>query len=397
MKTMPTLTAIATALLSLQCAAEVTADAITTALKSGEAKVLLRYRYEYVDQDGVAEQAKASTLKSRLGWTSGTVSGVKAIFEIDNVSVVGNEMYNSTVNGLTQYPVVADPEATVVNQAALSWANDTTSLTAGRQRIIHGSERFLGSVAWRQLEQNFDAVRLMGTPVKDLNLDYSYSWRVNTVFGPDSTQGHRDGNVHSFTGGYALAEGQVVNASAYLLDFDDFAALSSNTYALDYSGSFSPLLGVKLALASQSDAGDAPVAYDALYYLAELSSTVSGVTFSAGAEVLGSDNGVKAFATPLATLHKFQGFADKFLATPNGGIEDLYIGASGKLGKLGYGLTWHDFSANEGNVDYGSEVDAVLTYPLTPYLVGMLKYASYSSDELFTDTDKGWAMVTASF
>ena len=33
-------------------------------------------------------------------------------------------------------------------------------------------------------------------------------------------------------------------------------------------------------------------------------------------------NGVKGFTTPLASLHKFQGWADKFTATPANGIED---------------------------------------------------------------------------
>ena len=40
-------------------------------------------------------------------------------------------------------------------------------------------------------------------------------------------------------------------------------------------------------------------------------------------------NGTIGFSTPLATLHKFQGFADVFLTTPASGITDAY-------GKLGY-------------------------------------------------------------
>ncbi len=397
MKTMMSLSMLAAAVAAGCCQAATVDEQIGAALKGGEAKVLLRYRYEYVDQDGIAETAGASTLKSRLGWTSGAVGGVKALFEIDNVSVIGSEQYNSTVNGLTQYPVVADPEATVVNQAALQWTGETASVTAGRQRLLHSNERFLGSVAWRQLEQNFDAVRLTATPSKAFSADYSYSWRVNTVFGPDSAQGHRDGNVHALYAGWTPAEGHTLAGFGYLLDFDDFAALSANSYGVEYIGSFSPLLGLRASVASQSDAADAPVSYDALYYLLEANSTLAGITFNAGYEVLGSDDGIKAFATPLATLHKFQGFADKFLATPNSGVRDLYVGASGKLGKFGYGLSWHDYTADHGGADYGSEINAVATYGVTKYLTLMAKYASYSSDELFTDTDKGWAMATVTF
>ena len=48
-----------------------------------------------------AHPANASTLKSRLTWNSGVVNGYKGLVEVDNVSVIGAERYNSTVNGLT--------------------------------------------------------------------------------------------------------------------------------------------------------------------------------------------------------------------------------------------------------------------------------------------------------
>ena len=41
-----------------------------------------------------------------------------------------------------------------------------------------------------------------------------------------------------------------------------------------------------------------------------------------GYELLGSDGVTVAFSTPLATLHAFEGWADKFLATPAAGITD---------------------------------------------------------------------------
>src|SRR3546814_12023345 len=53
--------------------------------------------------------------------------------------------------------------------------------------------------------------------------------------------------------------------------------------------------------------------------------TLDWQTFSLNGnyEVLGSDAGVFAFQTPLATLHKFQGWADLFLTTPSAGVRDL--------------------------------------------------------------------------
>ena len=47
--------------------------------------------------------------------------------------------------------------------------------------------------------------------------------------------------------------------------------------------------------------------------------------------------------------------------------------------------------------DYGQEWDLQASYPLTPYLSGLVKYAHYDSDGFATDTDKAWLMLTASF
>src|SRR3546814_3361296 len=52
-------------------------------------------------------------------------------------------------------------------------------------------------------------------------------------------------------------------------------------------------------------------------------------------DVCSSDlgNGVVAFQTPLATLHAFNGWADRFLSTPGNGLEDIYVGVGGKHGQ----------------------------------------------------------------
>jgi hypothetical protein len=59
----------------------------------------------------------------------------------------------------------------------------------------------------------------------------------------------------------------------------------------------------------------------------------------------------KGFTTPLGTLHKFQGWADKFLTTPPNGLEDLYANASvnlkgvGVLDTLAFVVSYHDYDA----------------------------------------------------
>jgi hypothetical protein len=120
--------------------------------------------------------------------------------------------------------------------------------------------------------------------------------------------------------------------------------------------------------------------------------------FGVGYEVLGSDDGV-SFQTPLATLHKFQGFADKFLVTPPDGIRDGYLKAGITLYGVAVTAFYHDFESDRGSDDYGDEIDLVANYPINANFSAMLKYASYQEGDLASarDTDKLWLMLTATF
>ena len=60
------------------------------------------------------------------------------------------------------------------------------------------------------------------------------------------------------------------------------------------------------------------------------------------------------------------------------------------------GAAYHEFSADVGGADYGSEIDAVAVKKFGPYTVG-LKYADYSEDGFSADTNKVWAWTELSF
>ncbi|MDA9919347.1 hypothetical protein N9D72_03590 [Porticoccaceae bacterium] len=161
-----------------------TANSIAEMLSEGDTSLSFRYRYEFVDQDGVAEDANASTLKSRLTYKSASYNGLTALMEMDNVTVIGDENYRTPTNGNVGYPIVADPDGTDFNQAALSYSTADLSATLGRQRILHGGQRFVGGVGFRQNEQTYDALTLSSKALGPVSLDYSYIWNINRIFGP---------------------------------------------------------------------------------------------------------------------------------------------------------------------------------------------------------------------
>ena len=77
----------------------------------------IRYRLELVDQGGVPEDATASTLRVKAGVKTGSWQGLSALVEGEAIMRIGPRHYNDTTNGLTRYPVVADPTDVLLNQA----------------------------------------------------------------------------------------------------------------------------------------------------------------------------------------------------------------------------------------------------------------------------------------
>lgn len=367
----------------------------------GDASFDFRYRYEYVDQNDIGPEAKASTLRSKLTFASAAYKGLSFLTQFSNVSYIGDDNFNSTENGKTRYPVVADPKGTDVNQAWLKYSWKGLGGTYGRQVINQGDQRFVGAVAWRQNEQSFDGYRAQWAGNYGLSVDYAYVYNVNRIFGPDDStaqpaEWHGDFNFLRLD--YKFLENHSIAGYGYSMQVDDRKAWSPNksvnnsndTFGAEYNGKFGPVTA-RAAYASQTDAGDSQLDYDTDYYVFEVGTSLFGINGKIGYEVLGSDNGV-GFKTPLATLHKFQGWADKFLVTPADGIEDLYLSLSGVAGPVKLQAVWHDFQSSEGSTDYGSEIDLAATWPISKQFTLQLKYAGFSTDDsrLYQDTDKAW-------
>lgn len=376
-------------------------DDLTKMVTDGKASLDLRYRYENVDQDNFDRTASANTLRSRITLASAAWGGVSTLAEVDNVWDFGSDNYNSTENGNTDRPVIADPTGTDLNQLWLKYTGESFDGTLGRQRILHGNQRFVGGVAWRQNEQTYDAVRFNWKPMEILTLDLSYVEQVKRIFGPDDGANPADweGDNFLFRADYEINPDHKISAFGYWLDIDDDGPYgagktvnnSSDTYGLEYSGKID-WFSVLASYATQSEAGDSELDYDADYYVVELGAKARMFDLKLGYEVLASDNNV-GFSTPLATLHKFQGWADKFLATPDVGVEDIYAGVSTKLGTVKLAAVYHDFQAEDSGEDFGTEFDLVATFPIGKKFSLQAKVATFDADSdisRYDDTDKVW-------
>ncbi|MCU7934615.1 MAG: alginate export family protein [Candidatus Thiodiazotropha sp. (ex Dulcina madagascariensis)] len=385
-------------------ASYVMADPFTEALTGGKVYGDFRLRYETVDQDNAAKDADALTLRTRLGYVTGSVSGFSATIEFEDSRVVGGiDDYTVGPTGFNpgEFSVIADPETTELDQGFVQYESGLVAAKLGRQVITLDNHRFVGHVGWRQDRQTFDAFTLKITPVEDLSLTYGYLGQRNRIFADVADIDSKD---HLFNASYKTPIGKVTGY-AYLLEVDNNTDNSLDSYGISLNGATNSG-SVKVLYAAEyatQEFESGATKRDADYYLLEGGIVFSGITAKLGYEVLGSDDGLYGFATPLATLHKFNGWSDQFLGTPAQGLEDIYVSVGGKIadGKWGkWAFVYHDFSANEstpGVDNLGSEIDLLYAMKFAKHYSTGIKYANYSADDIKVDADKLWIWLGASF
>lgn len=384
---------------------------VSTPAFAQEVKPLLdaRLRWENVDQEGLERQADAVTFRLRAG--AQLTSGDWSLLAEGEGTAAPVERYDSGVNGKATFPIVADPENIELNRLQVQYHGiKKTLVTVGRQRINIEDQRFVGSSGWRQNEQTFDAVRLEFGDARGVRADLSYSWSVRTIWGIDGRDARQQatgGNNVFATVSHPTPVG-TLSGFAFLVDQDETAVqgfrLSSQSYGVRLAGgrnlSATAKLNYTLSYASQSDWHRNPNNYRADYWLGDIGVEFGAAKLGMGHERLGADEGLPltSFQTPLATLHKFQGWADKFLTTPPNGIRDWY-------GSAGYGwkeiagldainatLVFHRFKSDRLGLRYGNEWDVMLSARKSRW-TATAKLAAYDADDFATDTCKLWLQL----
>ncbi len=439
----------------------------SSALKSGTPDLSLRLRYENVSDKIPAASPLAGTgdaslwsIRTKLGYSTARYNGFYGRIEFEANTTMGKDKALNIDDDLTfppgpagsriraGYAVIPDNNFVEFNEAYLGWrsatsgcknapggCNGSTTVKVGRQSIIYNNHRWVGNIVWRQNFQTYEAFRIDNSSINNLTASYVYLDKVLRTFGPNSVFDEWDmNNSHLINVAYKLPLGKLTGYG-YLLDFNDnpktpfkegvgtpgtpgIVNFDSDTWGLRFVGKkktsdkFSLLY--ELEWANQKPTADAdPRLSGNNYYNIEFGGAfkVAGkpVVVKVGQEVLGS-NGVNALQTPLATIHAFNGWADKFIgapggtATPVGGLEDTSITlvVKGLIGKSKLVVAYHNFQANKtirGVSDYGNEWDTLFAKPFTKNWLGLVKYASFTDggDGFSFDTDKFWVMAQYKF
>ena len=404
-------------------------DPFWEALTSGKVDFSARYRYENVDNDLAPKEAHASTLRTALGYKTGIFYNFDARILLQDVRTVGANDYNDATgrpSAKTQYAVVADPTDTDYIEGYLGFSGvKDTYAKLGRQLITYRKapfHRFIGNILWRQNWQNFDAMTLQNTSMPDTTISYAYVWNVNRIFTEKavaSAAANFDSDSHFINVKYNGLGFTRLEAYTYLLDFNNAPQFSTDTFGLRADGAISLSQSLKALYAGeyayQTDAGDNLSGFSGNYILGELGASITkplnfidAVTVKASYELLEGDGdvntGINSFNTILGTNHAYQGWADRFVVTPDDGIQDYYLTGIIKTFGASFVAVYHDLNSDNLDYNYGEELDLMVTKKfLKHYLVGV-KYSDYSADRnannsgaTAADVSKFWAWISISF
>ncbi|MEQ8427264.1 MAG: hypothetical protein RLT87_12310 [Gammaproteobacteria bacterium] len=381
----------------------VAAEELNAIFADGKPRLNLRYRFESVDDNALQangqtlQQAHASTLRALFGYQTGSFHGLSATLDFESVIGIGAESYNDGSNGKSRFATVVDPTGTELEQLHLHYEGlQDTSIKLGRQYITYRTaphHRFIGTILWRQNWQNHDALTIRNTFLPTTTLNYAYTWRVNRIFGNDAPEplSHFDSNSHLFNIQHKIDAIGDLEAYAYLLDFNNAAAFSTQTYGASIDGEHNLnsnySLIYTLEYARQYDYKNNNLDIDADYLMGAVgvavrpdNDVIDMFQLKLAYELLSGEGGADRFVTILGTNHAFQGWADRFLITPGDGIRDIYGSLAMDVAGFSFIAEYHEFSSDNDSYDYGTELDLLLNRKLRHGLSAQLKYAHYDAD-----------------
>lgn len=406
-----------------------------------------RLRYEEVQQDGFQpativgtsvnptkndqlKDAHGITLRSLIGWQTAPFHNFSFAAQVINVSKFKDDFNDSTngtlINSVSnqpnkvQYAKIVDPDETDINQLYVDWTGiKNTRLRAGRQQINLDNVRFIGDIGFRQVMQVFDGVTVLNKSIPDTEVYLGYIGNVKQITTEERSNGHLDiANIK-----YRISPSESLVGYGYLSSFSDlglgrawFGNGGSNTPANigklgnnnEYANQGNKTFGVRLdgvhkinedwkalytaEYAKQTGYAGGDNRIDAHYYKLGGGAAYGNFSLRADQELLSSNNAKYAFQTPFGTNHLFQGWVDKFLATPLEGLQDSFITATYKYGDFVFFADYHvmksdkDFHtvgsglATNGN-RFGKEWNIATTYNYSKNIIAKLEYGRFSEDD----------------
>ena len=424
------------------------------AVKEGKNLTSFRLRYETVDQDGFQpgnllgltgpannptrneqlKKAKGLTLRTLLGWQTAPYMNFSFGAQLINVTKFKDDFNDSTNNtaitGVSnqarniEYAKIVDPSDTDINQLYVDWTGiKNTKFRLGRQQTNLDNVRFIGDIAFRQVMQVFDGVSVLNKSIPDTEVFLAHFEQVKQITTEIRDKGALDiANIR-----YRISPTEFLVGYAYLSGFEDLGlgrayfgnggatpvatAAGKNGAINAAADQGNKILGLRLdgihpfnpnfralytaEYAKQTDYSGGDSRIDAHYYKIGGGLGFDNFNMRIDQELLSSNNSKYAFQTPYGTNHLFQGWVDKFLATPVEGIRDTFVTATYRFDDFTFFADYHLFKSDEdfhtvgsgaatnGN-KFGKEWNVAATWNIDKNWVTKLEYGRFTEDDKYT-------------
>lgn len=450
------------------------------AIKQGKNLTSFRLRYEEVQQDGLQpptlpsgaanptatqdlEDAEGVTLRSLIGWQTAPYNNFSFAAQIIDVSKLKDDFNDSTNNTLInavsnqarniEYAKIVDPSYTGVNQLYVDWTGiKNTKFRVGRQQLNLDNVRFIGDIGFRQVMQVFDGASVLNKSLPDTEVFLAHFEKVRQI----TTKTRDEGALEIANVKYRFSPTEFLVGYAYLDGFEDLGlgrawfgnAAGAGGIAVGKNGNVNQnadqgnkIFGLRLdgthpfnpnfrahytaEYAKQTDYNGGDKRIDAHYYKVGGGLGFDNFNMRIDQELLSSNDSKYAFQTPFGTNHLFQGWVDKFLATPVEGIKDTFVTATYRYDDFLFFADYHVFKSDEdfhtvgsgaatnGN-KYGTEWNVAATWNIDKNWMTKVEYGRFSEDDKYgllantannvagnrgriRDTDKLWLTAMYTF
>ena len=375
----------------------------------GRAILELRPRYNRIDESNKPERTEGYTYRAVAGWRPAPWNGLRLTAEAIHTGHIGPKEFNDdgALFSTSPYPLLPDPRYTGVNQAHVEYTGiEGLRLRAGRQRVRMDNQRWVSDNDFRQIPQLFDGVEVRATPLPDTELLASRFWRVRGTSGTTSdlklTLVHAAWNPfpgHSI-GAYAYFHDQPANGA-----FTGFANSSYRVAGGRVEGAFQggalefPYV-LEAAQQRPYAGGDARI--DVRYWRVGGGATWKDLTARYDEEAKGSNRGRYGLQMPLTDFYAFNGWTLHFFNTPFQGLRDRWLTLRARLYApldLVFYAEGHRFRSDFGNLDFGKETDAGLSWSLTGGVAVRVQHARYEpgSGQVAPSIHKTWVTISYTY
>jgi len=364
-----------------------------------EHKLELEGRARTAHVDALENNGKAASLLLTARVHSDWHSSLSTVAELTHVETFWRSSHTNGVR-FNGRPFIPDVPSTEVNQLYLRFEAGEFESKIGRQKIEIDNQRFVGSNDFWQNDQTFDAIELQYRFLSASKARYFYIGNANRIFGdsasdmlrttdsiyeeaqglrPVANLGDHEQDTHLMH--VEIGEWDFSSLRVMYLDIDNSdAPQTSNTswgLHLGFEKRITNLqYRAELEFARQKRVN--VVESNPRYARLELGLGRKSTELTYRYERLGSDAG-QSFITPLASLHDFHGWADKFGSNFGQGIVDQSVKLSWRKSPIKIDARYHWFEAEKSGTDWGQEFDLDVIFKLNSKHRFLLRYADYFS------------------